>query len=46
VNPVDWKIRAGALSGGQPLTRTGCLGYDAASVVDEVGEAVTGGSGG
>jgi NADPH:quinone reductase-like Zn-dependent oxidoreductase len=42
VNPVDWKILAGALSGGQPLAGTGYLGYDAAGVVEEVGEEVTG----
>jgi NADPH:quinone reductase-like Zn-dependent oxidoreductase len=42
VNPVDWKILAGALSGGQPLAGTGYLGYAAAGVVDEVGEGVTG----
>ena len=42
VNPVDWKLLAGAMSGGQPLAGTGYLGYDAADVVDEVGEGVTG----
>src|SRR5207302_1600201 len=42
VNPVDWKMLAGAMSGGQPLAGTGYLGYDAAGVVDEVGEGVTG----
>ena len=42
VNPIDWKILTGALSGGQPLSDTGYLGYDAAGVVDEVGEGVTG----
>jgi NADPH:quinone reductase-like Zn-dependent oxidoreductase len=42
VNPVDWKMLAGAMSGGQPLARTGYLGFDAAGVVDEVGEGVTG----
>src|SRR5205085_8891342 len=42
VNPIDWKILTGALSGGQPLSGTGYLGYDAAGVVDEVGEGVTG----
>ena len=42
VNPLDWKILTGALSGGQPLSGTGYLGYDAAGVVDEVGEGVTG----
>ena len=42
VNPVDWKMLTGARSGGQPLARTGYLGFDAAGVVDEVGEAVKG----
>ena len=42
VNPFDWKTVAGALSGGQPMAGTGYLGYDAAGVVDEVGEGVTG----
>jgi NADPH:quinone reductase-like Zn-dependent oxidoreductase len=42
VNPIDWKTFAGALSGGQPMVGTGYLGYDAAGVVDEVGEGVTG----
>jgi NADPH:quinone reductase-like Zn-dependent oxidoreductase len=42
VNPVDWKILTGAMSGGEPLSGTGYLGYDAAGVVDEVGEGVTG----
>ncbi len=42
VNPIDWKTLAGALSGGQPMVGTGYLGYDAAGVVDEVGDGVTG----
>jgi NADPH:quinone reductase-like Zn-dependent oxidoreductase len=42
VNPIDWKIFAGASSGGTPATGTGYLGFDAAGVVDEVGEGVTG----
>jgi NADPH:quinone reductase-like Zn-dependent oxidoreductase len=42
VNPIDWKTFSGALSGGQPMVGTGYLGYDAAGVVDEVGEGVTG----
>lgn len=42
VNPIDWKLMSGALSGGAPLEGTGYLGYDAAGVVDEVGEGVTG----
>jgi NADPH:quinone reductase-like Zn-dependent oxidoreductase len=46
VNPVDWKVLAGAMSGDQPLAGTGYLGYDAAGVVDEVGEGVTGVSAG
>jgi NADPH:quinone reductase-like Zn-dependent oxidoreductase len=42
VNPIDWKALTGMLSGGEPLAGTGYLGYDAAGVVDEVGEGVTG----
>jgi NADPH:quinone reductase-like Zn-dependent oxidoreductase len=42
VNPIDWKMLSGALSGGTPMVGTGYLGYDAAGVVDEVGEGVTG----
>ena len=42
VNPIDWKMLSGAMSGGQPLHGTGYLGFDAAGVVDEVGEGVPG----
>jgi NADPH:quinone reductase-like Zn-dependent oxidoreductase len=42
VNPIDWKTLGGLMSGGQPLSGTGRLGNDAAGVVDEVGEGVTG----
>jgi NADPH:quinone reductase-like Zn-dependent oxidoreductase len=41
VNPIDWKLLSGAMSGGQPLADTGYLGFDAAGVVDEVGDGVT-----
>jgi NADPH:quinone reductase-like Zn-dependent oxidoreductase len=42
VNPYDWKVFSGLLSGGKPPTGPGGLGFDAAGVVDEVGEGVTG----
>ena len=42
VNPVDWKLLTGVMSGGQPLAGTGYLGFDAAGVVDQVGAGVTG----
>jgi NADPH:quinone reductase-like Zn-dependent oxidoreductase len=42
VNPIDWKILTGALAGGEPLSGTGYLGYDAAGVVEEVGKGVAG----
>jgi NADPH:quinone reductase-like Zn-dependent oxidoreductase len=42
VNPIDWKIRSGIAARGKPLEGTGYLGFDAAGVVDEVGEGVTG----
>jgi NADPH:quinone reductase-like Zn-dependent oxidoreductase len=42
VNPIDWKKFSGAMSGGEPMAGTGYLGSDAAGVVDEVGEGVTG----
>src|SRR5438067_8738920 len=42
VNPIDWKTFAGASSGGKPMAGAGYLGYDAAGVVDEVGEGVSG----
>src|SRR6478609_4382300 len=41
VNPIDWKIRAGYMAQGKPLTGPGYLGWDAAGVVDELGEGVS-----
>ena len=42
VNPVDWKIRSGAMAHGLPKTFPFTPGSDAAGVVDAVGGAVTG----
>ena len=42
VNPIDWKVFGGTLAGGKPMAGTGYIGNDAAGVVDEVGEGVTG----
>jgi NADPH:quinone reductase-like Zn-dependent oxidoreductase len=42
VNPIEWKAFTGVMSRGQPMAGTGYLGSDAAGVVDEVGEGVTG----
>lgn len=42
LNPIDWKLVAGSMAGGRPLTEPGRLGRDGAGTVDEVGEGVTG----
>jgi NADPH:quinone reductase-like Zn-dependent oxidoreductase len=40
VNPIDWKLFSGAMADG-PLEGVGYLGFDAAGVVDQVGEGVS-----
>jgi NADPH:quinone reductase-like Zn-dependent oxidoreductase len=40
VNPLDWKMRAGYLAQGKPMTSPGIVGFDASGVVDEIGEGV------
>jgi NADPH:quinone reductase-like Zn-dependent oxidoreductase len=42
VNPIDWKLRSGALEQWMPLELPKIVGYDGAGVVDEVGEGVEG----
>jgi NADPH:quinone reductase-like Zn-dependent oxidoreductase len=42
INGIDRKISSGLTSGGKPLEGTGYLGFDAAGVVDETGDGVTG----
>jgi NADPH:quinone reductase-like Zn-dependent oxidoreductase len=41
LNPVDFKVREGALAGAFPATFPVVLGWDAAGVVEKVGPAVT-----
>ena len=42
VNPIDWRIRSGSLRLVYPIRRPAVLGFDAAGVVDAVGEGVEG----
>jgi NADPH:quinone reductase-like Zn-dependent oxidoreductase len=41
VNPIDWKIRSGAMREATPIELPSIPGSDVAGVVDEVGEGVT-----
>ncbi|MFJ8279749.1 NADP-dependent oxidoreductase [Streptomyces griseoviridis] len=42
VNPIDWKLRSGALRQVFPVDLPGIPGRDAAGVVDEIGDGVRG----
>jgi NADPH:quinone reductase-like Zn-dependent oxidoreductase len=42
VNPIDWKIRSGAMADFMPVELPRIPGSDAAGVVDELGDGVTG----
>jgi NADPH:quinone reductase-like Zn-dependent oxidoreductase len=42
INGIDRKISSGRAGGGKPLEGTGYLGFDAAGVVDEIGDGVSG----
>src|SRR3954469_15879308 len=39
VNPIDWKLRSGALAEAMPVDLPAAIGYDGAGVVGEVGAA-------
>ncbi|WP_375426056.1 NADP-dependent oxidoreductase [uncultured Friedmanniella sp.] len=41
LNPIDWKLRSGMRAGGKALEGVGSVGFDAAGVVDELGDGVT-----
>ncbi|RMR60915.1 Alcohol dehydrogenase zinc-binding domain protein [Pseudomonas syringae pv. actinidiae] len=42
VNPIDWKIRAGYVHDFMPVTFPAGVGSEAAGIIDEVGEGVSG----
>jgi NADPH:quinone reductase-like Zn-dependent oxidoreductase len=42
INPIDWKIVHGWVSGGKPLAEPRGLGFDVAGVVEQVGPGVSG----
>src|SRR3954463_12027368 len=46
VNPVDWKVRSGAMREAMPVALPAIDGREAAGVVDEVGPDVTDGAAG
>lgn len=41
VNPIDWKLRSGALAGARKVDFPVVPGFDAAGVVDQIGEGVS-----
>lgn len=41
INPLDWKVRSGALAGLMPLSLPAILGWDVAGVVASVGAAAS-----
>jgi NADPH:quinone reductase-like Zn-dependent oxidoreductase len=42
VNPIDWKVLHGLVSGGEPLAEPRGLGVDVAGVIEKVGPGVEG----
>lgn len=42
VNPIDWKLRAGYMHAMMPIAMPAGSGFDAAGIVDAVGEGVSG----
>jgi NADPH:quinone reductase-like Zn-dependent oxidoreductase len=42
VNPLDWKLRSGALAGAFPISFPSTPGFELAGVVDQVGDGVEG----
>lgn len=42
VNPIDWKLRAGYVHDFMPLTFPAGVGSEAAGIIDEVGDGVSG----
>jgi NADPH:quinone reductase-like Zn-dependent oxidoreductase len=42
VNPIDWKLRAGYMREFMPISLPASVGFDAAGVVDAIGDGVSG----